>query len=138
MSLISTALLIVPVIIFSGPLVTFFNSDPIVYDFGVMFLRFLTPFYLFWCANQIYSGALRGAGNSLVPMIIMLGSFVVFRQVYLYIMANFISNTILPIVMAFPAGWVLAAVITYIYYRAKGLSHGVRVAVDITEEKEKA
>ena len=128
MSLISTALLIVPVIIFSGPLVTFFNSDPIVYDFGVMFLRFLTPFYLFWCANQIYSGALRGAGNSLVPMIIMLGSFVVFRQVYLYIMANFISNTILPIVMAFPAGWVLAAVITYIYYRAKGLSRGVRVS----------
>ena len=124
MSLLSTGLLIIPVMIFAGPLVTFFNSDPIVYPFGVLFLRWLTPFYLFWCVNQIYAGALRGAGNSAAPMVIMLGSFVLFRQVYLFVMANYISNTILPIAMAFPAGWVLSAIITYVYYRAVGLGKG--------------
>lgn len=121
MSLISTAVLILPIVTFAGPLVTFFNGDPEVYEFGVLFLRSLTPFYLFWCVNQIYAGALRGSGNSTAPMIIMLGSFVLFRQAYLYVMANFISNTILPISMAFPAGWLLSSIITFIYYRIVGL-----------------
>lgn len=124
MSLISTGILIIPVMLFSPMLVTFFNSDPAVNEFGVLFLRWLTPFYLVWCVNQIYAGALRGAGNSAAPMIIMLSAFVGFRQLYLFIMANFISNTILPISMAFPAGWVLAAVATYIYYRTVGLKKG--------------
>ncbi len=124
MSLLSTGILIIPVMLFSPTLVTFFNSDPSVNEFGVLFLRWLTPFYLVWCVNQIYAGALRGAGNSTAPMIIMLSAFVGFRQLYLFVMANYISNTILPISMAFPAGWVLAALATYIYYRIVGLKKG--------------
>ena len=124
MSLVSTGILIIPVMLFTPTLVTFFNSDPSVNEFGVLFLRWLTPFYLVWCVNQIYAGSPRGAGNSTAPMIIMLSSFVGFRQLYLFVMANFISNTILPIAMAFPAGWILAALITYIYYRAVGLKKG--------------
>ena len=52
---------------------------------------------------------------------IMLTSFVAFRQTYLYIVSNYISNTILPIAMGFPAGWVLAAILTMIYYKLSGL-----------------
>mgnify|MGYP000632903117 CR=1 FL=1 len=32
-------------------------------------------------------------------MVIMLGSFVVFRQIYLYIVSHFITNTLLPLAM---------------------------------------
>ena len=49
-------------------------------------------------------------------MVIMLASFVVFRQIYLYVVANFISNTILPIAMGYPAGWLLCSMTTLIYY----------------------
>jgi len=59
-------------------------------------------------------------------MIIMLSSFVLFRQTYLFVVSNFISYTILPIAMAFPAGWVLSAVITFIYYKITGLTPKVR------------
>ena len=69
------------------------------------------------CVNQIYSGALRGAGDSKTAMIIMLCSFVVFRQIYLFIMANFISNTVIPIAMGYPAGWFIASTATLIYVR---------------------
>ena len=81
----------------------------------------MIPFYLVWCVNQVYSGALRGVGKSIGPMIIMLVSFVAFRQAYLFVVARFISNTILPIAMGFPAGWVLSAIITLIYYKITGL-----------------
>ncbi len=121
MSLISTAVLIIPVMIFSGTFVSIFNTNPEIIKHGTVFLRWLTPFYLFWCVNQIYSGALRGVGKSTGPMIIMLSSFVLFRQTYLFVVSNFISNTILPIAMGFPVGWVISAIVTIIYYKITGL-----------------
>ena len=125
-SLISTAILIIPVMIFSGTFVRIFNSNPDIIAHGTVFLRWLTPFYLFWCVNQIYSGALRGVGKSTGPMIIMLASFVLFRQTYLFIVSRFISNTILPIAMGFPAGWVVSAIVTIIYYKITGLTPKVK------------
>ncbi|MBQ7390914.1 MAG: MATE family efflux transporter [Clostridia bacterium] len=126
MSLISTGILIIPVMLFSGTFVSIFNKNPDIIANGTLFLRWLTPFYLFWCVNQIYSGALRGVGKSTGPMIIMLSSFVAFRQTYLFVVSNYISNTILPIAMAFPAGWALSAIVTIIYYKITGLTPKVR------------
>lgn len=121
MSFASTAVLILPIVIFSGTFVSIFNKNPEIISYGSIFLRWLTPFYLFWCVNQVYSGALRGVGKSTAPMLIMLFSFVLFRQTYLFIVSNYISNTILPIALGFPAGWVLSALITVIYYKITGL-----------------
>ena len=111
----STLILMVPVLIFAPQIVAFFNSKPEVVEYGSMLLRWMTPFYVLCCFNQIYSGALRGAGNSKAPMIIMLSSFVVFRQIYLFIMSR-ICNEILPIAMSYPAGWLLCSTVTAIYY----------------------
>jgi putative MATE family efflux protein len=103
-------------------LVAFFNDKPEVVRFGTLFLHRLTPFYVLCCVNQIYSGALRGAGNSRAPMIIMLGSFVFFRQAYLFVMANYVANEILPIAMGYPAGWLVCSTLTLLYYRRAHLS----------------
>jgi putative MATE family efflux protein len=134
-SLAATAVLMLPVIIFSKWCVGFFNTNPEIIEYGTLFLRWLTPFYLFWCVNQIYAGALRGVGNSTAPMIIMLSSFVAFRQAYLFIVSRFISNTILPLAMGFPAGWALAALATIIYYKKVGLKPKGRFAEKLAEEK---
>lgn len=113
----STVLLSIPVMLFAAPVVSFFISTPEVVEYGSLFLRYMTPFYVLCCVNQIYASALRGAGNSRAPMFIMLSSFVVFRQIYLYVMANFISNTILPIGFSYPAGWLVCSLLTLLYYR---------------------
>ena len=111
----STVILMIPVMIFAPQIVAFFNSKPEVVDYGSMLLRCITPFYVLCCFNQIYAGALRGSGNSKAPMIIMLSSFVGFRQAYLFVMSR-ICNEILPIAMSYPAGWLLCSTITLIYY----------------------
>ena len=112
-----TAVLLVPVLLLAPELTAFFNQKPEVVSYGALLLRLLSPFYFFFCINQVYSAALRGAGNSQVPMWIMLGSFVVFRQIYLFIVANYISNEIIPIAMSYPAGWFVCSVATLVYYR---------------------
>lgn len=50
-------------------------------------------------------------------MIIMLLSFVAFRQVYLFMMSR-IFNEIIPIAMSYPAGWLLCSALTVIYYHS--------------------
>ncbi len=122
LSMAVTAVLLIPVLLFAPELTAFFNSKAEVVSYGALLLRLLSPFYFFFCINQIYAGALRGAGNSRVPMWIMLGSFVVFRQIYLYVMANFISNEIIPIALSYPAGWFVCSVATLLYYRRCNLA----------------
>ncbi len=122
LSCVATVILMIPVLIFARPLVAFFNAKPEVVEYGAKLLIWMSPFYVLCCVNQIYAGALRGAGNSKAPMIIMLGSFVVFRQAYLFIMANYISNEIIPIAMGYPAGWLVCSLLTLIYYRRTSLT----------------
>ena len=112
-----TAVLLVPVLLLAPDLTAFFNSKAEVVSYGALLLRLLSPFYFFFCINQVYSAALRGAGNSQMPMWIMLGSFVVFRQIYLYITAHFIANEIVPIALSYPAGWFVCSAATLLYYR---------------------
>ena len=114
-AMVSTVFMMIPVLIFAGPIVGFFNDKPEVVSYGTLLLRWISPFYLLCCFNQIYAGALRGAGNSRASMIIMLTSFVAFRQVYLFVMAG-ICNEIIPIAMSYPAGWLLCSLLTGIYY----------------------
>lgn len=129
LAVISTLITMVPVLIFAPQIVAFFNSKPEVVSYGTMLLRWLTPFYVLCCFNQVYAGALRGAGNSKAPMIIMLGSFVVFRQVYLFCMSR-ICNEIIPIAMAYPAGWLLCSAVTTIYFVKVKLGKNVLVESD--------
>ena len=122
MAAAATVVCMIPVILGAPWTVAFFNSEPEVVRYGTLLLRTITPFYVLCIVNQVCSGALRGAGNSRAPMIIMLLSFVVFRQIYLYVMANFIRNEIIPIAMGYPAGWLVCSLTTLIYYLRADLS----------------
>ena len=70
------------------------------------------------CVNQILASTLRGLGDSKAPMIIMLGSFVVFRQIYLMIVSH-LTSSVIPVAMGYPMGWLVCSLCIAIYYRKK-------------------
>ena len=107
--------LMIPLMIFAPSIVSLLNSTPEVIESGTMYLRLLSPFYLLCCFNQIYACALRGAGNSKASMIIMLSTFVGFRQLYLFIMSE-VCYEVIPIALGYPAGWLACCIATVIYY----------------------
>ena len=115
MSVLVTVILMIPVMVFARELVSMFNSDAEVLSYGAMLIRLITPFYVLCCVNQVYAGALRGAGAVKAPMYIMLGSFVVFRQVYLFAVSQ-IANTITWVALGYPFGWIVASVASLLFY----------------------
>lgn len=111
-----TALIMIPLVVFAPALARFFNDSPLIVEYATILLRTITPFYLICSVNQVFSGALRGAGNTRAPMVNMLVSFVLFRQIYLFVMTNYISNDLVPVAMSYPAGWAMCGILTLITY----------------------
>ena len=110
-----TAVLTVLLIAFSSQLLMLFNQDENVLYYGNIFIRYLAPFYVICCINQIFAGSLRGAGDATGPMIIMLLSFVVFRQIYLFVGSQFFDSIIF-VGLGYPAGWLVFSVFMAIHY----------------------
>lgn len=110
-------LILIPLMLFAPQLVSLFNREEEVLRFGTLFIRMISPFYLLCTINQVLAGALRGAGDTKSSMFIMLGSFVVFRQIYLFIVYR-LGGGIIPIALGYPAGWVMCSTILLLYYRS--------------------
>jgi len=120
MSLIITAALAGLLMLLARPMLTLFGSDEATLAYGRRFILLISPFYITICFNQIFGGALRGIGNAKIPMIIMISSFVVFRQLFLMV-NNLLGNSFLGVAMAYPLGWVLCSALISICYRRSAL-----------------
>ena len=120
-----TIVMMIPLLIFAPQMVYLFNQEAAVIRYGTLFLYLLSPFYILCCVNQVYSNVLRGAGDTRTPMIVMLGSFVVFRQIYLFVMSH-MFDSIVPIALGYPAGWLVCSVLIYACYRKFRWDKGMR------------
>ena len=125
MSLASTATLGLLVFALARPLMGFFSPVPEVIDYGVRFIRIVTPFYVTICFNQIYAGALRGVGDATAPTVIMLATFVVSRQIYLAV-THALGAGFVAVALAYPVGWILCSTLLILRYSRSPLASGAR------------
>lgn len=93
-----------------------FTGDEAVISQGASFIRVNLFFTLFNCVNQVLAGALRGRGDSIGPMVIMLCSFVLIRQTYLFCVTHFFANTPLTVGFGYPVGWMCCCVLELLYF----------------------
>ena len=130
LTLLITGVIAALIWIFSNTAVRLFSSDADVISYGTLFLRTNIFFLLFNCITHVLAGSLRGRGYSRAPMVIMLIGFVLIRQIYLFIMANYISNTPAAIGFGYPVGWMVACVLELLYYHFR-----VRSSYEETESQ---
>lgn len=115
LSLGITGAIAVLLVIFAPAAVRLFSPDPAVIQYGVLFIRANTFFLLFACVDHVLAGALRGRGDSRGPMIIMLSTFVVLRQIYLYWVTRCVANTPLLVGLGYPVGWISCCIVEVAY-----------------------
>ena len=114
-----TAVIATALYVFAEKSVGLFSSDREVISFGALFLRTNVFFLLFNCVNHVTASALRGEGDSRGPMVIMLLSFVGIRQVYLFILTRYITNTAKWVGFGYPVGWMCCFVLIIAYWLRK-------------------
>ena len=102
--------------VFASPVTAIFTDDENVIAFGVLFMRTNIFFLCFNAVNHVLAGGLRGRGDSTGPMVIMLSTFVVVRQCYLYAVTHFIANTPRIVGFGYPVGWICCCTAELFYF----------------------
>lgn len=103
------------IVAFPDFLVSLFNRDRIVIEAGSEYLRIVGFFYITFAIMFVFNGVLRGAGDTVVPMIATIISQLVFRVPT----AAFLSDMIGPrgIWWAMPIAWGAGMMFSFVYYR---------------------
>ena len=102
----------------AGPLYRLFTTDENVVRIGVDMMHFLLPSYFMYVVIGILSGALRGAGRVLVPMLLTCGGVCLIRIVWMF--GVFPGHPgINMIMLSYPVSWGITAVLFIIYYFRK-------------------
>lgn len=97
-------------------LIAAFNNQPQVIQFGADRARTSALFFFLLAYSHCISAILRGAGKSLIPMIVMLVFWCVIRVSFLTIMSWFIKD-IATVYWVYPLTWALSSVTFFIYYK---------------------
>lgn len=102
----------------AGPLYRLFTTDEGVVRIGVDMMHFLLPSYFMYVVIGILSGALRGAGRVLVPMLLTCGGVCLIRIIWMFGVFPTHSG-INMIMLSYPVSWGITAVLFIIYYFMK-------------------
>jgi len=102
-------------LLFGRQLFHLFSSDGSVIDNGIILMMCICPFYVTFVVIEILSGAMRGMGNSFVPMVMVGTGICLFRVVWIFILLRS-TPTIQAVVYSYPVSWVLTSSMFIIYY----------------------
>lgn len=104
-------------IYFSAPaLIAIFNDTAEVVAFGTSQARTETFFFFLLAFSHCMAGILRGAGKSVVPMMVMLIFWCIVRIGYIAVVIRFIP-VINVVFWAYPLTWALSSVVFVFCYR---------------------
>ena len=105
-----------------------FSADPAVIALARRMMWYFAPFYVVWVFIDILSNALRGAGDSLWPMIISLVGVCLLRILWIVLVVPH-WNTIAGVSFSYPFTWGVTALTYLIYYlKAPWLERCTRAA----------
>ena len=92
-----------------------FTTDASVIDIGMVMLRLMVPGYTVYVFIELLSGALRGTGDVLIPMLMTCGGICILRIIWILI-AMPLRPQISTIIYSYPISWVITAILFIIYY----------------------
>ena len=96
-------------------LLSLFTTDAEVLSIGVRIMQIIVPAYAPFVFIEIVSGALRGAGNVLIPMLLTCGGICVTRILWIFFFVPS-HRAVETIIFSYPGSWVLTATLFILYF----------------------
>ena len=100
-----------------------FTQTPEVIQMATLQARTIAPFFFLLAYSHAVASVCRGAGKSIVPMVIMLGVWCVLRITYITLIMR-VSHELLFLYLAYPITWSISSIIYFLYYHFSDWIHG--------------
>ena len=114
LSVIVTGIVMLLLKLFGRSIYTLFTQDENVLNIGTQMLNFMVVAFPAYIIIEIFSGSLRGIGDSWIPMIITASGVCILRIVWVLTMVPKYPN-IYTILWAYPISWVTTSILFLIY-----------------------
>ncbi len=114
-SLLFTAVML----LFGRPLFGIFTNEAAVVDEGMRILNRIAPYFVTYVCIEILSGAVRGAGESLIPTLLTFFGVCILRLVWLLVFVP-MDRTVERTLVSYPMTWTVTSLLFIIYYLQGG------------------
>ena len=105
-----------------GPhLLSLYDSDPAVIQYGMNRLAVIATTYFLCGIMEVASGSIRGLGYAIIPMVVSLSGACIMRIVWIYTVFAMVPTQFV-LYLSYPISWVLtfaAHLVTYLIVRKK-------------------
>lgn len=99
----------------AGPLMCLFTDDPVVVELGKEYLFIISPFYVVFTAMFTIGGVMRGAGDTIIPMLITFIALWLVRIPLCYYLSQDMGIT--GIWWGIPMAWLTGVLLSFFYYK---------------------
>ena len=106
-------------LLFGEVILRMFTDDAGVLQYGMIMLRLLVPTWFTYICIEIFSSAVRGAGDSIVPTLMTLAGVCILRVIWLMAVVP-MRNTIPMVLLCYPITWTITSAMFLVYYRKGG------------------
>lgn len=100
----------------SGIFLRMFTQDAAVLEIGTVMVRNMMPYYVTFVCIEILSGAIRGCGQALIPMILTGCGVCGLRILWVFLVVPF-RREITTVLYSYPVSWVITSICFVVYYK---------------------
>ena len=110
-----TLLLSGVLMVVAEPLLGLFSDDAQVLEIGLSIVRLIVPTYITCIFIEILSGAMRGAGDSLIPTIMTLTGVCLLRVFWVTVVVS-AHHKLNVLLLSYPITWIVTSGMFMVYY----------------------
>ena len=103
------------ILIFGRYILMIYSDDMAVIDAGIQIMLGMAPYCVLFMPVEVFSGAMRGTGYSVVPTVITCMCVCVFRVLWIMFIVP-LHHTVPTLCLAYPISWLLASAVFFIVY----------------------
>lgn len=112
----ATVLMSVLILLFGRPMLSMFTDDMHVVETGMTIVRLIVPMWILYLCIEVLSGAMRGAGDSLVPTLMTLAGVCLMRIFWVSVIVP-MRHELQVLLLSYPITWTITSVMFVVYYR---------------------